>query len=214
MNPTPRGVDVDNGTPLDTWNILIGESDRGCVLVGAALVDEYLGSLLRAAFIEGVADRLLIGERAVVGHFAARCHVARAIGLIDAQEYADLDLVRKVRNEGAHFERKRGLDTGFSNEVTKGRCLELSMAKLLSTAYAVPVAALHPKAVFCVTIAHCTAMLSSRTKLLRDHLARAHRWDALATMMKFVDEGVSADLTVKALRDTGRIDPTRSPSAV
>ncbi len=211
MSPPGQAVHVDDCTPLDTWNILMGESDRGCVLVGAALVDECLASLLRTAFIDEVADKLLVGDRPV-SSFSARCHVARAIGLIDAKEYADLDLVRKVRNEAAHFEKKRGFDTGFSNEVTKGRCLELSTAKILATAYKVPVAALHPRAVFCVAVPHFTAVLSSRTKLLRDHLSRAPRWDALATMMQFVEKGVSPDLTVKALRDAGMIDPTRAPS--
>jgi hypothetical protein len=64
---------------------LYAESDRGCALLAAAFLDERLGDLLRAFFVDDatVADGLLDGIGALAT-FSARIDLAFLLGLISA----------------------------------------------------------------------------------------------------------------------------------
>lgn len=79
------------------------ETDRGAALVGAALLDLRLSETLRA-FMVGpkAASDLLDGGTAPLGTFSSRIKATFALGLIDAHERAECDLIRRVRNEFAH----------------------------------------------------------------------------------------------------------------
>lgn len=102
------------------------ESDRGSALVGAAMIDELLGALLRAYFDDerGIVDDLLEGAHAPLGVFSARIKLLRALSLISDEMYRDLESIREIRNLAAHFDRRRGLgfDTGFSAPPVAARC--------------------------------------------------------------------------------------------
>jgi DNA-binding MltR family transcriptional regulator len=79
------------------------ETDRGAALVGAALIDQKLADTLRAFFVPGkTAGELLDGGTAPLGTFSARIKAAHALGLIDAFELRECNLIRKIRNEFAH----------------------------------------------------------------------------------------------------------------
>jgi len=80
-----------------------GETDRGAALVGAALIDDRLGCLLSAHFLDcKEADELLKGGNAPLGAFSARIKMAYCLGLITDFEYKECDYIRRVRNEFAH----------------------------------------------------------------------------------------------------------------
>ena len=77
--------------------------ERGLVLSLAAFAEEALGLLLRAFLIQGEAtNRLIDGFNAPLGTFSARVKMAYALGLIAEDQYADLEHLRKIRNEFAH----------------------------------------------------------------------------------------------------------------
>ena len=79
------------------------ETDRGAALVGAALIDQKLAATLRAYFVPGkTAGELVDGGTAPLGTFSARIKAAHALGLIDAFELRECNLIRKIRNEFAH----------------------------------------------------------------------------------------------------------------
>ena len=89
---------------------LRNESPRGCVLVAAAVIDRGLETLIRAFLIddERCADRLL-GEAGgggsserPLGSFSSRIKAVEALGLLSADDCADLDLIRRIRNDCAH----------------------------------------------------------------------------------------------------------------
>ena len=98
------------------------ETDRGLPLVGAALIDDRLTETLRSFFCEGcVSDKLLDEANSPLSTFSARVQACYALGLIDDFEYAEIELIRKVRNEFAHS--KHG--TSFQSDKMKGLCSTL-----------------------------------------------------------------------------------------
>jgi hypothetical protein len=98
------------------------ETDRGLPLVGAALIDDRLRETLRSFLCEGpTSAKLLDLPNAPLGSFSARAQACYCLGLIDSSEYAEIELIRKVRNEFAHA--KHG--TSFQTERLKGLCSSL-----------------------------------------------------------------------------------------
>jgi hypothetical protein len=98
------------------------ESDRGLALVGAALIDDKLGDTLKALFREGAPNSRLVDDpNAPLGTFSSRADACYALGLIDDFEFAEIGLLRKVRNEFAHA--KHGLS--FQSPKIHGLCSSL-----------------------------------------------------------------------------------------
>lgn len=98
------------------------ETDRGLPLVGAALIDDRLTETLRSFFCETPsANRLLDDGNAPLGTFSSRTDMCYSLGLIDEYEYAEIGLIRKVRNEFAHA--KHGIT--FSSPRVQGLCATL-----------------------------------------------------------------------------------------
>ena len=105
------------------------ESDRGLPLVGAALIDDRLQETLRSFFCEGQTSAKLLDEpNAPLSTFSAHFGACHALGLIDDFEYAEIDLIRKIRNEFAHArhgtsfltDRVRGLCSGLRSDLPEG----------------------------------------------------------------------------------------------
>ena len=86
---------------------LLEESDRGCVLIAAAYLDDALESLLRtyfsqdAACVKNAVDPMFDGL-APLSSFSAKTKLAFALRLIDSGVFDNLELVRKIRNKFAH----------------------------------------------------------------------------------------------------------------
>jgi DNA-binding MltR family transcriptional regulator len=79
------------------------ESDRGAALVAASMLDERLEQILSAFFIESAgAKELVSGFNAPLGTFSSRASAAAALGLIQDNEFREISLVRKIRNEFGH----------------------------------------------------------------------------------------------------------------
>lgn len=101
---------------------LAKESDLGAALVAASLLDEQLHDILRAFLATvSVSDDLLAGFNAPLGTFSARIAAAYSLGLIQENEYRELNLIRRIRNEFAH----RWKDVSFETEKIAHLCSEL-----------------------------------------------------------------------------------------
>jgi len=84
-------------------NAFNAESDRGAALAAAAMLDDRLSEILTAFLVEGAsAKELLLGFNAPLGTFASRTAAAHALGLIQDNEYHEITLIRKIRNEFGH----------------------------------------------------------------------------------------------------------------
>lgn len=86
-----------------TWEAN-NESDRGCVLVYAALIEEELGKTLLAALpVRSSANELLsTNHNAPLGTFYAKELAAHALRLISDDERENISIIRKMRNDFAH----------------------------------------------------------------------------------------------------------------
>jgi hypothetical protein len=79
------------------------ESDRGLVLSCAALIDLYLGKIIRAFLVDDKdVDELFEGPYAPLSSLSAKTKMAYCLGLISNKERKEIDAVRKVRNVFAH----------------------------------------------------------------------------------------------------------------
>ena len=86
---------------------LLKESDRGCVIMGAALLADALEDLLRSFFrqspeaVGSIIDPLF-GGYAPLATFSARIQLAFAIGILPEDLRSKIEIVRRLRNEFAH----------------------------------------------------------------------------------------------------------------
>jgi hypothetical protein len=86
---------------------LSNESERGRVLVGAAILDAALHDCLSNYFVQqGIESdlraKLLSSDRGLLGTFWARIVICRVFGVINEKLYLALEAIRKLRNHCAH----------------------------------------------------------------------------------------------------------------
>jgi hypothetical protein len=77
--------------------------ERGLILSLAAFAEEALGRLIEAFMLPVQASKdLLTGFNAPLGTFSSRIKASYALGLINEEQFRDLEYLRKIRNEFAH----------------------------------------------------------------------------------------------------------------
>lgn len=87
---------------------LVQESDRSCVLMVCAILDDLLERLLRTKFkvsgnpSKAIADSLLTDAMAPIGSLAVRTKLAISLGIIGQETLMVLDGIRSLRNRFAH----------------------------------------------------------------------------------------------------------------
>jgi hypothetical protein len=90
---------------------LYEESDKGCVLLIAALFDEVLGTLHETAINANLEDKIdsqkfikdkLMNDNCPLYDFANKIKIAFAFNLITEEQYQALYAIRDLRNEAAH----------------------------------------------------------------------------------------------------------------
>ena len=105
---------------------VFSESDRGCMLLTGASLDDSLG-LLHKSHIGSVvpASKKLLKELfrpyAPLSSFKSRIDLAYAYGLISQEDRDDLEVIRELRNEAAHTTN----DFTFQSEEIRTRVLKL-----------------------------------------------------------------------------------------
>jgi hypothetical protein len=99
------------------------ESDRGAVIVGAALVEEGLKGAIVARLVPSTSkeDELLDGRYAPCSSFASRIELVHRIGVIGTSLRAGLHIIRKLRNDAAHI----GSPIDFETPAFKDRARSL-----------------------------------------------------------------------------------------
>lgn len=116
------------------WDALLqkdfaSESDRACVILGGALLDAALETLLRARLLPCAAseDPLFDGANAPLASFSSRIELSHRIGLIDASFARNLHLIRRIRNDFAH----NVTGCSFSDSSVTNRLTELRRSTLI-----------------------------------------------------------------------------------
>lgn len=103
----PTDPEELSGWTAQFFSTIKGESDRGCVLVAAAFLDEALELLLRSRMstdsqvLKSSIEPLFTGIGPLKS-FWAKTELCRALRLVPDYEYADLTRIRNLRNHFAH----------------------------------------------------------------------------------------------------------------
>jgi DNA-binding MltR family transcriptional regulator len=101
-------MSVLSSTEVEISSILAelqAQSDRGCAIIAASILEELLEELLKKRLIGGTAmmERLFsFDKNGPLAHFKAKIDIAYSIGLISAEKRADLHAIRDIRNRFAH----------------------------------------------------------------------------------------------------------------
>lgn len=105
------------------------ESDRACVILSVAMLDQALESLLKACLVptSSSEDDLLNGAYAPISTFNARVALAHRLGLISARFCHDLHTIRKTRNDFAH----NITGCSFEDSTVRNRIIELTRSSKL-----------------------------------------------------------------------------------
>ena len=102
----------------------VGESDRGVAMVGAAILSDLLGEILKTLFRDRkeVAAQLVDDpDSGSLAAFYARIKLVYCLGLVPTRVYEDLNRVRRVRNHFAHTSSA----ASFEADPVRSLCLEL-----------------------------------------------------------------------------------------
>lgn len=93
--------------------LLQEESDRGCVIVSAAMLDDILSQLLERRLAPSLVkkDELLEDGAAAFSTFSARIDLAYRVGLVRASTRATFHLLRRIRNDFAHISDPKTFDS-------------------------------------------------------------------------------------------------------
>lgn len=91
----------------ELFSEMFDESDRGCILIGASVLDDVLCDLLKKRL--GKSDHAakqamepLFAGMGPLSSFSARIKLAYCLELIAQWEFEDLERIRKIRNKAAH----------------------------------------------------------------------------------------------------------------
>ena len=148
-------------------------------------MEETLGALLKAFFVQdqAVIDELMTASNAPASSFSARTRLCRAIGLISDETFRDLERVRAIRNQAAHFDRRgdRGHEFSFFAQDVSDRIRSFSFItkdawrdlppRILFEAFVMVVASVLTERAI---IAHTVVKKADRDAAIRILLARAH----------------------------------------
>lgn len=87
---------------LDQRTFLAKESERGAIIVGAAILDAQIEELLLAFLAPTETSEYLVSQKGPLGNFGARINAAYTLGLITAEVKKRMTLVMALRNLCAH----------------------------------------------------------------------------------------------------------------
>ncbi len=98
------------------------QSDRGSALIAVAWVDDALEECLRVYFQQDkTIANLILQPDGPLGSFSSRIKIAYLLGITTASLYADLEIMRRIRNDFAHVRQ----EVRFNDQSIKDRCKSL-----------------------------------------------------------------------------------------
>lgn len=101
------------------------ETDRAAAILASSFIDEQLERLLIALLVDDSRVREMFEGDRPLAAFSARVNFAFSIGLLPLNVYADLNLIRKIRNDFAHS----ATAVSFDLPPARDRCAALSVVK-------------------------------------------------------------------------------------
>lgn len=108
---------------------LVDESDRGAVIVGAALLEDSLTDLIKSNInIDNLSKKNikdLFDLSGPISNFSSKSLIALSFGIIEKDVFHDLQIIRSLRNSLAHSHDKADLNApDFRAKVLSLKCTE------------------------------------------------------------------------------------------
>lgn len=107
---------------------LKNESDRGVVLISAEFINNYLTILFEKYLIlnKDLKKDIFAYSLAPLHNFSNKIKMAYSLGLIDEEQYKNLEYVRKIRNKFAH----RIFDASFEDVQIIEWCKKIKIPRI------------------------------------------------------------------------------------
>ncbi len=121
-------TETDLKRQLVLLNEIENQTDRGTVIVAAAWLDEELKSALQGKCIKDEkALKNMFEGSSPLGAFSSKIELAYLLGITTRNQYLDLHIIRKIRNEFAHKLMSKEIEAlEFSTPNIMDRCMSIS----------------------------------------------------------------------------------------
>jgi|SRR5579883_98351 len=119
----PEQLSADTGHLTQALN---EGTDLACALIGAAAIEQALGSLLEKYLLAGGTTERLLDPNGILGTFSARTDMAYCLGLISKKILHNAKLIGQIRNEFAHSH----LSVNFTTKSIADLCKKLTVMEL------------------------------------------------------------------------------------
>ena len=175
---------------------LFDESDRGAAIVGAALLEDTLATLLKdnmsSVAMSQKQVRDIFDLSGPLSNFSAKISIAFAFAFIDKVTFNDLQIVRRIRNSFAHSAGKLSFaDVSIASQVQNMYCFRYakdqlpffsSECKLMVDEHGRSYGELLPfsKAAFSIAIQHL------QTRVMFSSTIRKMRQDGIELPLRFI----------------------------
>ena len=101
-------------------DVLAGQSELACALIGGAYLEKFLGVALRNFFIDDKKVLKFFGSGGVLENSGAQNDLAFALGFTSPLTYRNIDLIQRIRNAFAHAHKPASFkDNSISNLCTE-----------------------------------------------------------------------------------------------
>lgn len=105
------------------------ETDRGCALMVASLLDKKIEDLLKANFVDdSKSTKAILNVSGAISSFSSKIDISYLMGLIGTKVKRDLHLIRKIRNIFGHELKP----VFFNDSEITNRCFELFHGSIIS----------------------------------------------------------------------------------
>jgi len=112
---------------LVLFGAIANESERACVIVGAANIDALLGELITKVLVPVKEKERICSDDSAFSTFSAKTSLAYQLGLIDKDLFSQLNMLRKIRNDFSH--RVTGCKLTESPHINRFSDLKKSVSK-------------------------------------------------------------------------------------
>ena len=103
------------------------QTDRGAALIVATWLDEELRAAIKTKFINSDSNENRMFEgNGPLSTFSSKIEIGYSLGLLSKQNYSDLTIIRKIRNDFAHSILDSNSEpVSFSSQHIRDRCYSL-----------------------------------------------------------------------------------------
>ena len=118
---------ITDETHREIFDELEKQTDRGAAIIGASLLETRIEEALKIRLLTNKITEDLFGASSALGTFSAKINLAYSLRIYGKKTHRELNLIRKIRNEFAHFVKP----LNFDSPKIANQCRELWFPKVV-----------------------------------------------------------------------------------